>query len=113
MDIINGFLDIPITVMDLIGIIFILYGVALSVVRIARIEISKHKHRFQEYENTKRILIQKVIFGLDFFVAADLLRLAIVQSVNEVFLIALIVGIRTILSWSLSKEVHLHEEGLN
>jgi len=100
----------PVDALILVGVVFILYGVIISLIRIARIEGTRCKNRFHEYENTKRIFIQKLIFGLDFFVAADLLRLAFVSGFSEIFEIALIVTIRTVLSWSLSKEVHLHEE---
>jgi len=113
MDVMNGIADLigyPVFALNVVGIIFILYGIALSLVRITKIEVTKHKNRFHEYENTKRILIQKLIFGLDFFVAADLLKLSIVQGMEEIVEIAAIVAIRTVLSWSLSKEVHLHEE---
>jgi uncharacterized membrane protein len=78
--------------------------------RIVKIEATRCKQRFLEYENTKRILIQKLIFGLDFLVAADLLRLVVVTTMEEIIQIALIVAIRSVLAWSLSKEVHLHEE---
>lgn len=103
-------INIPVIALDFLGISLIVYGVLLSIVRILRIETTKCKHRFLEYENTKRIMIQKLIFGLDFFVAGDLLRLILVERIDEIFEIALIVTIRTVLAWSLSKEIHLHEE---
>ncbi len=106
----SGIIAYPVDALVLVGVIFILYGVLISLMRIIKIEGRRCKNRFHEYENTKRIFIQKLIFGLDFFVAADLLRLAFVSGFNEIVEIALIVTIRTVLSWSLSKEVHLHEE---
>lgn len=92
-----------------IGILTIIYAVIYTLYKIIWIE-AKHKKRFHPYEHAKRNLIQKIIFALDFFVAADLIKLSIVSTMQEIFEIALIVAIRTVLSWSLSKEVHLHEE---
>ena len=96
-------------VIDAIGIFILIFAISHSVFRIARIEIF-HDKRFHEYEHTKRTLIQKIIFSLDFFVSADLIRLAVLSDFNDIIAVAVIVAIRTVLSWSLSREIHLHKE---
>ena len=96
-------------VIEAFGVLIIIFGVGHSIYRIARIEILQEK-RFGLYENTKRTLSQKMILALDFFVAADLVRLTVLSSLLDVMLLAIIVAIRTVLSWSLSREVHLHKE---
>jgi uncharacterized membrane protein len=97
------------TIIELFGVIFLIFAVGHSVYRVAKIEVF-HDKRFHEYEHTKRTLIQKIIFALDFFVASDLISLAVASTISEILNIAVIVAIRTVLSWSLSKEVHLHKE---
>ncbi|MEW6723006.1 MAG: DUF1622 domain-containing protein [Candidatus Micrarchaeota archaeon] len=97
------------SVIEVFGVIFIVFAVGHSIFRVVRIEIF-HDKRFAEYEHTKRTLIQKIIFALDFFVASDLIVLAVASSITDILNIAIIVGIRTVLSWSLSKEIHLHKE---
>lgn len=97
-------------VIEIFAIFFIIHGAFYAIYRLARIEVL-HEKRFHKYEHTKRILIQKIIFALDFFVAADLIKLVIISSFSDVLQIALIVAIRTVLSWSLSREIHLHKEG--
>jgi uncharacterized membrane protein len=92
-----------------VGVLILLYGVFHAVYRIIKIE-AIHRKRFHHYEHAKRIFAQKIIFALDFFVAADLLRLAVAVNMDEIMSIAFIVAIRTVLSWSLSREVHLHKE---
>ena len=94
---------------EAIGLLLIIFAVSHSVFNIARIEVF-HDKRFHKYEHTKRNLIQKIIFALDFFVSADLIRLAVLSDFSDIITVAMIVGVRTILSWSLSKEVHLHKE---
>ena len=91
------------------GITLLIYAVLLTVYRTIKTETAKDK-KFNQYEHTKRILTQKMILALDFFVAADLIQLALVSSLSEILSIAFIVAIRTVLSWSLGKEVHLHKE---
>ncbi len=92
-----------------VGVLIVLYGALHAVYRIIRIEAT-HKKRFHHYEHAKRIFAQKIVFALDFFVAADLLQLAVAVTIDEILAIAFIVAIRTVLSWSLSREVHLHKE---
>ena len=96
-------------IIGMVGILVIIFAVSHSVYRIIKIEVL-HDKRFHEYEHTKRTLIQKMIFALDFFVAADLVKLAVLSELTDIISIAVIVAIRTVLSWSLSREVHLHKE---
>ncbi|MCI0503267.1 DUF1622 domain-containing protein [Candidatus Micrarchaeota archaeon] len=91
------------------ALILLIAAVVHSLYRILRIEVF-HNKRFHEYEHTKRTLIQKVIFALDFLVVADIIRLAILFEFMDILKVALIVVMRTMLSWSLSKEIHLHKE---
>jgi uncharacterized membrane protein len=108
VEIVNG-LTLVSELISGVGILIIIFGVLNALYRIVKIE-AINKKRFHAYEHTKRVLIQKIIFALDFFVAADLIKLAIVTKPEQIFSIALIVAIRTVLSWSLSREVHLHKE---
>ena len=94
---------------EAIGILLILFAISHSVFNILRIEIF-HDERFHKYEHTKRTLIQKIIFALDFFVSADLIRLAVLSDFSDIITVAVIVAVRTVLSWSLSREIHLHKE---
>ena len=94
---------------EAVGIFLIIFAVSHSSYRIIRTEIF-HDKRFHRYEHAKRILIQKIIFALDFFVSADLIRLAVLSDFNDIVTVAVIVAVRTVLSWSLSREIHLHKE---
>ena len=96
-------------VIEAVGVTIIIFAISHSIYRIARIEIF-HDKRFHQYEHTKRTLIQKIIFALDFFVSADLIRLAVLSDFNDILTVAVIVAVRTVLSWSLSREIHLHKE---
>lgn len=94
--------------LEAIGVLLVIYGSLLAVLGLIKIEL-KHKKKFHPYEHIKRVFIQKMIFGLDFFVAADLLRL-VNPTMERVITIGAIVVIRTILSYSLSREIHLHKD---
>ncbi|MDE1798524.1 MAG: DUF1622 domain-containing protein [Candidatus Micrarchaeota archaeon] len=91
-------------VIQAIGILLIIYGCARAAWKILRLDLTGQK-AFGEYENSKRLLIQRIILALDFFVAADLIRLYIASSQSDILSLALIVAIRIALNWSLSKEI--------
>lgn len=95
--------------LNVAGALVVLYGSAQAFLKVLNVEFS-YKKKFRAYENAKRTYVQKLILALDFFVAADLLRLVALPTLDEIILIALIVFIRTILNYSLSKEIHLHKE---
>jgi uncharacterized membrane protein len=107
-EILISYLNLFANFLEAVGIMLIVYGSLLAVLALIRIEL-KHKKKFHPYEHTKRVFIQKMIFGLDFFVAADLLRL-VNPTMETIITIGAIVIIRTILSYSLSREIHLHKE---
>lgn len=107
-EIVDAFLVVSYLI-EAVGVAIIIFAIAHSIYRISRIEIF-HDKRFHEYEHTKRTLIQKIIFALDFFVSADLIRLAVLSDFNDILTVAVIVAVRTVLSWSLSREIHLHNE---
>lgn len=46
--------------------------------------------------------------ALNFEVGSDILKTILVPSVTELKILAVIVGIRIVLSWSLSKEIDRH-----
>lgn len=91
------------------GIAFVIFAAGHSIYSVVKLEVL-HAKKFHKYEHTKRNFIQKIIFALDFFVAADLIRLAVLSDFTEILKIAVIVAIRTVLSWSLSREIHLHKD---
>jgi len=111
LDIMLEIIDNLSLLLSLFGVVLVIYGALLAMYKIVIIELGGKNQRFRRYENAKRIFIQKLIFALDFFVAADILRLVVrPSSLEELFVIGGIVTIRTILSYFLSREVHLHKE---
>ncbi|MCP4646196.1 MAG: DUF1622 domain-containing protein [bacterium] len=95
--------------LNFMGALIVIYGSIQAFTKVLKIEF-KSKKKFHPYENVKRTYVQKLILSLDFFVAADLLKLVVQPTIDEIILIALIVAIRTLLNYSLNKEIHLHEE---
>jgi uncharacterized membrane protein len=49
-----------------------------------------------------------MLLALDFEIGSDILKTILLPSVRELTILAVIVGIRIVLSWSLSKEIERH-----
>lgn len=54
-------------------------------------------------------LARSLLLVLDFVVASDILKTILVPSLSELSILAVIVGIRIVLSWSLSRELEKHK----
>jgi uncharacterized membrane protein len=62
-----------------------------------------------QYKETIRLnLTRGMLLALDFEIGSDILKTILIPSVRELTLLAVIVGIRIVLSWSLSKEIGRH-----
>jgi uncharacterized membrane protein len=49
-----------------------------------------------------------MLLALDFEVGSDILKTILIPSANELSILAVVVAIRIVLSWSLSKEIDRH-----
>ena len=66
------------------------------------------KEQTQEKETIRLRLARGMLLALDFEVGSDILKTVLVPSLNDLSILAVVVGIRIVLSWSLSKEIDKH-----
>ena len=66
----------------------------------------------QDKETIRLRLARGLLLALDFEVGSDILKTILVPSTNELSILAVVVGIRIVLSWSLSKEIDRHNVDL-
>ena len=96
-------------------IIIIIVGITLAnLLRIVLPAFRKREEKDKLSEHvgqTVRRMLRGLLISLDFLVAADLLRTILVPSVLELVTLAIIVAIRILLNWSLSKEIELRHKG--
>lgn len=89
-------------VISLTGTAVIVWGI-LMVLRDFMLEI------FSDEPQSKRLMRQKLgsylILGLEFFIAADIIRTIIRPDWNEIGMLAAIIAIRTVLSYFLGMEL--------
>jgi uncharacterized membrane protein len=90
-------------------IIIIIVGIALAgLVRIFLSSLKKKEEGQQRPVLVHQLVIRMLrglLIALDFLVAADILKTILVPSANELAILVIIVVIRILLNWSLSKEI--------
>ena len=90
--------------------------IGLSVI-VALIRVFKTLRHPKAQRDTEREVIRfrlagGLLLALDFAVGSDILKTIVVPTINELAGLAIIVAIRIVLGWSLSKEISGHSEDL-
>ena len=88
----------------------IIIGISAISALIAFLSILRKPIREQtaDKETIRLRLARGMLLALDFEVGSDILKTILVPSVRELTILAVVVGIRIVLSWSLSKEIDRH-----
>jgi uncharacterized membrane protein len=88
---------------ELAGVALILDGLVIASVRYGLARKTDGETRYRRYRHD---LGRAILLGLEVLVAADIIRtVAFTPSMASVFMLAMIVAIRTFLSWSLALEL--------
>jgi uncharacterized membrane protein len=97
-----GIINIVVYFLSYFGAIVIFYGGIMAVVNILKIEILRREN---DYNNIRRDFTSKILLGLDFFIAADLIKSILEPEFNQLIILAIIVAIRTVVGYSLTHEI--------
>ncbi|MGM0568838.1 MAG: DUF1622 domain-containing protein [Elusimicrobiota bacterium] len=94
----------------IIGIIAsatIIYGVALTLKKMIELEFKRFKGKniCQKRDEERHHLGSYILLGLEFFIAADIIRTAMDPALKELAILGSIVVIRTVLSIFLNQEL--------
>src|SRR5690348_5610737 len=95
---------------DIAAGIIIAISAATALFAFFRILRKSPKEQTQDKETIRLRLARGLLLALDFEVGSDILKTILVPSANELSILAVVVAIRIILSWSLSKEIDRHKE---
>ena len=107
-------IEYTVLALEIIITIIIIIIVGITLANLFKITLStlmnkEEKEQRREYVGQLvRRMLRGLLISLDFLVAADLLKSILVPSVTELVTLAIIVAIRIVLSWSLSKEIESH-----
>ncbi len=91
-------------VIDILGVAAIVIGVLYAMADAA---VRRMRRTGPVYARFRRMLGRGILIGLELLVAADIIRtVAVTPTLESVAVLALIVLIRTFLSWSLEVEIN-------
>ncbi len=111
-EIIERFLDPYLSILILIIDIFagVVIGISAILAFISYLKIVRKRTHEQiiQQESIRLRLARGMLFALDFEIGADILKTVLVPSPTDLAILSVVVAIRIILSWSLSKEIERH-----
>lgn len=84
-----------------VSALILIYGGLQAVSKIVLIEVFKKP---EDYRNVRKEFTDKIIFGLEILIIADIIETLRNPSLDELLVVGAIVIIRTVLSYFLSKE---------
>jgi len=85
-----------------IGVVIVSAGGFLAAAKLGYRAINR---KTMDYDGVKREFTQLIVLGLDFFIAGDILSSFVAPTFDDLVLLAVVVGIRTVLSVFLAWEV--------
>ncbi len=98
----EGFIATSSLIFAYIGAAIILYGGAITAIKTLRYEIRRSIDL--SYPDIRRDFTNKIVFGLDFLVASDILKTIVAPSQQEILFLGATVSIRTVMGYFLTKE---------
>lgn len=111
-EIIERFLDPYLSILILIIDIFagVVIGISAILAFISYLKIVRRRthEQINQQESIRLRLARGMLFALDFEIGADILKTVLVPSPTDLAILSVVVAIRIILSWSLSKEIERH-----
>ena len=95
------------SILSYFGAIVIFYGGIRAAIGVISIEILKKN---TSYNDVRMDFTPKLLIGLEFFIAGDLIKSIIEPNLSQVIVLAIIVAIRTVIGFSLGREVREIEQ---
>jgi len=90
-----------------LGLAVILWGVLIGAFRLVRLEVLRFRQpvSMDEREELRHLMGYYLLLGLEFLVAADIVHTILTPTLEELAVLASIVGIRTVISISINWEL--------
>ncbi len=94
-------INICAAILGFAGAVLIIYGGFRAIIRVLLLEFSKPEF---SYNQIRREFTDKIVFGLEFLIASDILSTLLSPTQQELINLAVVVVIRTVLGYFLSRE---------
>jgi uncharacterized membrane protein len=104
----DPYLSILILIIDILAGVVIGISAILAFISYLKIIRKRTHEQINQQESIRLRLARGMLFALDFEIGADILKTVLVPSPTDLAILSVVVAIRIILSWSLSKEIERH-----
>jgi uncharacterized membrane protein len=99
--VVSAIINLCAFLLGIVGAALIIYGGFRAFVRVILLELTRPSFT---YNQIRRDFTDKIVFGLEFLIAADILATLLSPTEQDLINLAVVVVIRTILGYFLSKE---------
>lgn len=100
------------TVVAWVGVVIIVLSAFATLLRLGSIILERLRHRAAHHLEPLRLWFGfRILLGLEFLIAADIIRTVSQPTLEEVAVLAGIVAIRTVISYFLERELAHRPEG--
>lgn len=105
------FINIVALFIGIIGALVIIVGIIQAVIMLVKYWATKHRPSEEgpRLDHIRLDLGRYIIIALEFFIAKDIIETLVLPSWSELGMLAVIVTVRTLLSYFLTKELHMIE----
>jgi len=105
MQALHSIINVLSFVLNIVGSSIILYGAAIALIEFFKKEIFARQDATQLNETMRIKLGSYLVFGLEFFIAGDIVKTIITPTWESLGMLGAIVVIRTILSYFLTRDL--------
>ncbi len=100
--VLETFIRVAGLVIGTFGGLFIVYGAAIAIIELLARET---RIREKSYHDIRWSFTTRILIGLEFFVAADVLKTILEPTSQDLIILGSLVAIRTVVSYFLGREV--------
>ena len=95
---------------DLLAASVIIISVIMAVISFLKILKNPIKDQTMDKESIRLRLARGILLALDFEIGSDIIKTMQIPGIKELLILGVIVTIRIVLSWSLSREIDRHNK---
>ncbi len=104
------FIEAASLILELIGVGIIVYGAIITIIFFIRAEFENTEKAGRNQHKIKQQFTTRILTGLEFFIAGDVLKTIINPTLESLSIVAVIVGIRAALTFLLNRELREERE---
>ena len=104
------YIDLIIFGIDILAASVIIISVIMALISFLKILKNPIKDQTMDKESIRLRLARGILLALDFEIGSDIIKTMQIPGIKELLILGVIVTIRIVLSWSLSKEIDRHNK---